>query len=1023
MMPARVAVAPDKYAKGFDGTGREVPDAYEVMEVAEALERTYSTDAHLVTYVVADADRQPRINKTGLQHFDRPVEISVFFCDIDNPEHRAWDDELLAGAIAQYDELEILRSAGVYHTQHGRRIVQPIMEPISVVRVEPYIRRWLMDLEMSGLAVDWACRDWTRHFRLPHVRRGGRAYRSPFLSLERMKAIGIAPIDIADTPPPPTRGNDTTAPPPVAVNWSLEVPPVWRPRVAILAEAIRAVSTEWHTLFLAVAGALLSRGVPPEQVPTLCRAISLETGRDARTHDREAAARTTVQRHLGGHPTTGYRSLAETWPVVADAFDRALAQGGEAHLRALCARPPPVPPRSLDETKAALEDAIRRAPDGLTLISAECGLGKTAAAIRIACERAAKPYLSPDAEGLRAPVQSKTSISVDKNALAIQVVSDIHAGGVAARRIFGPLSLLREDGKPECRFHEIARPLVEGGQAMQWELCHGRDLEPCEFFHECRAKDGSDGPPNSRVTVGTHALLAELDGAAGSTGLLIIDEPPPLLETSVFTVDELDIAHQMLYRFDGRYAGAMAPALEAVRAWVVELGEPDRAMALADAIRTAAHVVDPADLAQAQRSSGTAGDAVECARAAHFPERHGTAPPLQFVYLSMARKSVSRATELGTASKVLRAIYHALTSESPVAARIERHGENRWLVLTGAREKLSQALRRDGAVVVTDASAELHQPVFAKVVGYDPPHHRFSAVDGAPIERTLIRCRAATRRRWLPGRQLDLDASLVSAVRAVFDWAREDRGATRLALITMYTIELALAAALRPADTSIETAWKEDGQKPAILVKVRETLGPMVGAWKGQVVLGHYGAVRGMNTMFDVDCLATLGDPWPNLGSVKSDIAFLGLEEAWEARTEAMCRAELEQAHGRLRAVHRQRPGRALHVGSVLPSGAGWSSGQVRVRRLNVGRPKGIAAMTPAELAPIVLGLGGLRATARALGCDHSTLHRYLDGERPIPAAIADRVRDLDIAGSGELRQLRAVEGGAETPDDRERIL
>jgi hypothetical protein len=61
-----VAVAPNKFARGLDGTGRSVPDAYEVVDVREALVRTYATDAHLVAYVLPGRAKQPRINKTGV---------------------------------------------------------------------------------------------------------------------------------------------------------------------------------------------------------------------------------------------------------------------------------------------------------------------------------------------------------------------------------------------------------------------------------------------------------------------------------------------------------------------------------------------------------------------------------------------------------------------------------------------------------------------------------------------------------------------------------------------------------------------------------------------------------------------------------------------------------------------------------------------------------------------------------------------------------------------------------------------
>src|SRR5207237_1387012 len=128
--------------------------------------------------------------------------------------------------------------------------------------------------------------------------------------------------------------------------------------------------------------------------------------------------------------------------------------------------------------------------------------------VTVAAERAKKIHVTPDAEGIRAPPQSKTSISVDKHALAKQVVASLAAEGVAAKRLFGPLSLLRADGKHECHYARVAAPLVEGGQSMQWELCKGRGVRPCEHFDHCRAKEGFEGPSDARVAVGPHGLVA-----------------------------------------------------------------------------------------------------------------------------------------------------------------------------------------------------------------------------------------------------------------------------------------------------------------------------------------------------------------------------------------------------------------------------------------------------------------------------------------------------------------------------------
>ncbi|WP_437498241.1 hypothetical protein [Sorangium sp. So ce1099] len=67
----------------------------------------------------------------------------------------------------------------------------------------------------------------------------------------------------------------------------------------------------------------------------------------------------------------------------------------------------------------------------------------------------------------------------------------------------------------------------------------------------------------------------------------------------------------------------------------------------------------------------------------------------------------------------------------------------------------------------------------------------------------------------------------------------------------------------------------------------------------------------------------------------RRDARYIGLPD-WERRYEALCAAELEQAHGRLRTVHRTRPARMLHVGNVVPGG--WRDAEVR--EPVGGRPK-----------------------------------------------------------------------------------
>lgn len=226
----RVAVAPGKFARGVEAPGtpwrthdpavhghptydwraepgseantaRVVPD-FEVLPLEAALARRYDTDAHLVTYVLHDratgapVRRQPRVNKGGIAWLTAEgldADCEVLFCDVDNPGHADWTAALRAELDRQLAELPVLATCGVYLTAHGYRLVQPLDEPVGVGEVERYIDAWLDELEAAGVAADTHCRDWTRHYRLPHVRRGGRETSSPIVSLERMRPRVISP--------------------------------------------------------------------------------------------------------------------------------------------------------------------------------------------------------------------------------------------------------------------------------------------------------------------------------------------------------------------------------------------------------------------------------------------------------------------------------------------------------------------------------------------------------------------------------------------------------------------------------------------------------------------------------------------------------------------------------------------------------------------------------------------------------------------------------------------------------------
>jgi DNA-binding transcriptional regulator YiaG len=164
----------------------------------------------------------------------------------------------------------------------------------------------------------------------------------------------------------------------------------------------------------------------------------------------------------------------------------------------------------------------------------------------------------------------------------------------------------------------------------------------------------------------------------------------------------------------------------------------------------------------------------------------------------------------------------------------------------------------------------------------------------------------------------------------------------------------------------------------------------------------HYGALEGLDFMAGCDATVTFMDPRPNLGDEELRAAFLGLDPS--GRLDQLAAAELQQAHGRLRTIHRQRPGRQLHVGAVVP--AGWAGLDVRVEGLRVGRPRHVAAMSPEEFcaARAVSGLSQA-AFARSIRCGLSAVKHYEAGRAPVPEDVARAVRAIMSDGSETPRE------------------
>lgn len=1080
-MQPLLAYAPDRYAPGVERPGiagltydwREpatstentagIVDGYTVAPIAEAFSRHYNTDAHLVTGLLhRDGEplaHQPRLNKSCLPWIrEQGYEVlhGVLLFDIDNPGHREHgplDHEIWARRLR-----EELPEFGFYLTSKGVRLVVALDRWVVPETAEEMLETIFGDLERRGFAPDRTCRDWTRHYRLPHVKRAGADYRSPVVDLAGLRPQTIAPTPIV-------RRRAAGGPSRSVAAFTQQLPLSWSSRIERLGDLLRGgYEGRRHDISLALSGALLSVQVPPELLPAIISAVVVRAGwRDPRLH--ESSAVDTVSKWQERDVVTGLSALRWLAPPVAEAVEAIGSATAEERAREENARPAP-PTLPVDMALEQIQQEIRNAY-GLVVLRAQCGLGKSHSAREIAAERAA---VKPDAK--RAPKQSRTGFSVPDHELAKQHVNLLRADGHAVRRVFGVLSVVDEQKNPVCVYAKQAKH-VAGGLSIPRVFCEGNGRAPCDYRETCSAYGGVEGPENARIVVGTHALLGQIDAEVGKSGLLIIDEPPDLLHTEPFTVEDFDVAIDALGMFSARYARAMAPALYVIRNWVAttsEIGGRENNFATALAARP------PEDIAaQAIAEVGT-DDPREAATLA-FPEDHeariGYAPPLEPTHLIVTRTHEDTARRVGCASRVLRYVWTACQPGRLVSTRVEEYSSKdgataqRVLYVTGPRMELWDALtsKHEHPVVALDANADLHLPVYQRVVYVHETqqpapkdidalaprfrYREFYAADGAPIERTMIMW-GASRKAWFPERRLKAESVALAALERAVRWVLEQPELAHDVCIVTFKL---LATALRAAqgDAAAPETWERLKQDPADLSALVERIRVILAPLPGTASVAHYGAIRGLDHWKNATALVTLGDPVPELGGLRHDVAFMELPDP-DDRAHRLARAELEQAHGRLRTVHRTKPARSLHIGRVLPGGwygariLGRSRCEDWARGGEMGKEHGIKGATYGilgkefgtlgkehgnkgaehgvkgaafghlgaeagrnaeqpnrnqgdmdadEVRALVAALGGNRAACEALGVSQPTLSRYKSGDRTIPQEFADKLRHL----------------------------
>jgi len=660
----------------------------------------------------------------------------------------------------------------------------------------------------------------------------------------------------------------------------------------------------WNDLFLALSGALCSTGVALTLVPQIVATVSSLVGTGSVQKDRSTAERT-ARRYASRARHTGMRALRTKWPSVAIAVSAVAGWDPDA-----------VREQNKEQVAAAVEEmrrTIAGAADRLILVSSECGLGKSRAALDVAEQRAASNL--------------KTGISAPTNELAVQHFRDLRDRGVPVRRLFGPLSVT---GPDECIHRKRALPLVNGGQSLHREFCVGRKgTSKCERYDRCDIRDGVEGDEGAHVVVTTHALLGALTAEVGQRGLLVIDEPPAPVISESLTSDDLDNLMDQREAFNQLYTISMQPVVDTARSYRTE---------------------------ESQEADEVFGGITGLGNA--FPPGwKGTSPPLKSDRILMIRKGFKNdSASEGAASRVYKVLYEVAAAANGAPQpedpgdllsrrvliryqKIEGKEGRGDLCITRMDRALERAVTRTisvgGGTVILDANAETHRAMYERVVGYPLECKKFAALDGSNIRRMRVDMRAS-RRVMLPHGRIALEA-LQRALAAVRGWMEIegmllDRDG-RYGLITFKPLAIALKAAKGEElpEGSWRSEWGDLRECIGAIQQVFAIFGDEGSAerppseYLTRLEIGWYGAVRGKNNMKDLDGVITVGDPRVNLGSALESAGFVGFDgTAADQYNHALCVDELEQAHGRLRTVHRDRPGRSLHVGRVTPGGTGW---------------------------------------------------------------------------------------------------
>ncbi len=1053
------------------GNTRGVETSITAMDMQVALLHQFTTETLFTMYKITDSDGNvispyPRVNKGSLDWWrseGREVWLCYMTADIDcNPHDEGWTQKHREVWNAIWNSGHpLLATCGVYFTPRGLRLIQPLSLWYTVEDGEQRLRAWLAaidDIVKAANATEYfspasACKDWTRLMRTPgHSRtktknitdpRTGRVSKKKEVIVylvgehdySRASAIEAPkPIVISEKQKAARQAREPRAPRAAErARAKKEIPPFvdnittkgWAEAADDIGIAIRdTVKIDWHMCGIALSGALLFRGCPLAEIPSVVtRAHQKLVGWEQYTHDWTTSAEWSVSKWIDGFGVPGYSTLKSRWPEVADALDRHFSSAYVEACEQMADPDAPDPPDPQQRTSVAASVVSQLSPHnkiptakpldgdqlsdrfqkilseayGVTIVSSPCGAGKTRA---VAKHADSLPHI-----GDRATPGSRVAITgpTIKHNLETCSVAKKHL------RVFGPSSLLDSHGDHVCIYAESGKELSQGGQSHSREYCRGHGREPCEKLETCPAASGQEGDENANLLVGTHKLAPALDKLVGTAGIFVVDEPPELVFTDSFTIEDVREAEAELVRFGDHYVRIMGFVLKLFIRYLETAVVDGKQLPLLDCLRLVWNTMgwDTKEFTDAGFKDEDADDDssdierkfMALVTNSISPLAKTDAPPIKLDQTLQSRKNQKLARKIGTTSNILKHLYDALMSDplTPHVIEITGEEEERRAVFIGFNQTYVDILLRQGRVVVLDAFPEVHMAAIVKILKYEPKYIQITANDGAPIERTVYATKAS-RARMMPSAVIDWEC-MASYLRHAIKWVKKDARTVIVGLILPKIIETYLRLVFDPNDAEAKKEFDKTKMSKTFLARARKVIGSQLSDCRVTWVFAHFGGLRGLNNMSHCDAIITIGDPRPSLNEEDMRARYLGLTP--EERLNQLGKAELGQAHGRLRTIHRTVPGRALHIGSLLPYGWEWVIGVDNVEDLDVGRPRSVATMSAEQFEALRVAAGlTVQQCADELRCTRMAVWRYASGDRVVPTAIAEAMEALASARS-----------------------